>query len=300
MEERSFRKNVAFIGTGLMGKPMALNILRHGFPLTVYNRSRKKASELVEQGARLAETPFDAARTADVIITMVSNIEAVSSLLSGEHGMMGALGKEKIYINMSTITPESSREFARSVEETGARMLEAPVIGTTTVAEKGELTILAGGDPRILDEVREILQPMGKFIFHVGDFGSACGMKLVVNHFIAGMIALLAEGLELSDKLGIDRSVFSNVVNTSAVKSPVYEIRAPKMMTGDYAPQFPLKLMIKDLNYITQTAEKIGVTMPVHSLVRNLYSLTANYGHNEEDFAVIYELLKHESKRENP
>lgn len=293
--EGSFPKNVAFIGTGLMGKPMALNILKKGFSLVVYNRSEEKTAELVHEGARLARTPREAAAQADVIITMLSNNEAVGNVVLGEDGILHALGRGKIYINSSTITPDTSREFARIVEATGARMLEAPVIGTTTVAERGELTIIAGGDPRVLDEVREILQAMGKFIFHVGDFGSACGMKLVVNHFIAGMIALLAEGLEFSEKLGIDRSVFSNVINTSAVKSPVYEIRAPKMMAGDYAPQFPVRLLLKDLNYITQAAEKVGAIMPIHSIVRDLYALAANYGYSEDDFAVIYELFKRRS-----
>jgi 3-hydroxyisobutyrate dehydrogenase-like beta-hydroxyacid dehydrogenase len=284
-------KNVAFIGTGLMGKPMAMNILRKGFPLIVYNRSKDKTKELVENGAQLANTPRDAAERSDIVITMVSNIEAVDEVLSGKDGIISALNDKKIYINTSTITPDASREFEKIVKTTGAKMLEAPVVGTTTVAEKGELTIIVGGDPRVLDDVREILHAFGKFIFHTGEIGSACGMKLVVNHFIAGMIALLAEGLQLSNKLGIDPSVFSNVINTSAVKSPVYDVRAPKMMARDYTTQFSTKLLIKDLNYITRTAEKVGAIMPVHSLVRDLYSLIASRGYNDKDFSVIYELF---------
>ncbi len=271
---------------------MAMNILKKGFPVVVYNRTRDKTRELVKQGARLAKSPLEAAREAEVIILMVSNIEAVHDVLSGEGGVLSTLGKGKVFINMSTITPDASREFSATVEATGAKALEAPVIGTTTVANKGELTIVVGGDPRVLDEVREVFQAMGKYIFHVGDFGSACGMKLVVNHFIAGMIAILAEGVNLSEKLGIDRSAFSNIINSSAVKSPVYELRAPKMLASDYAPQFPTRLMVKDLNYITQTAEKVGAIMPVHSLVRDLYSLVSSYGYSEDDFAVIYELFK--------
>ncbi len=284
-------KSVAFIGTGLMGKPMASSVLRKGFPTIVYNRTRRKVVELESAGARVAETARQAAEEADVVITMLSDIEAVDSVLSGDHGLMRAFAPGKIYIDMSTITPEASRKFAELVESTGARMLDAPVVGTNSVAEKAELTILVGGDPRVLEEVREVFQSMGKYIFHIGDHGSACGMKLVVNHFISGMIGLLAEGLELSEKLGIDPSVFSNVLNTSAVRSPVYELRAPKMMTRDHETQFPVRLLIKDLNYITQTAEKTGAVMPIHSLVRNLFTMAGAYGYGEKDISAIFELF---------
>ena len=284
-------KNVAFIGTGLMGKPMAMNILKKGFPLVVYNRTQQKTDELVKAGARAANTPREAAESADVIITMVSDIEAVESTLSEEGGILPALKDGKIYIDMSTITPDASREFAKRVETTGAKMLDAPVAGSTNVAEKGELTIMVGGDPRVLDGVRDILQAMGKFIFHVGDNGAACAIKLVVNHFVAGMTALLAEGIQLSEKLGIDPSSFSNVINSSVVKSPMYDIKTPKMMSRDYTPQFPVRLLVKDLNYITQTVEKVGAVMPVHSLVRNLFSLANSYGYGEQDYSVIYEIL---------
>ncbi len=215
-------KSVALIGTGLMGKPMAMNVLRKGFPLTVYNRTVNKTVELAAAGAKVARSPREAADSADVVVTMLSNIEAVESTLTGKDGILGAMRAGKIYIDMSTITPEASRKFAQLVEAAGAKMLDAPVSGSTNVAEKGELTIIVGGDPRVLDEVREVLQAMGKFIFHVGDNGSALALKLVLNHFVAGMTALLAEGLDLSQKLGIDTSVFSNVMNTSVVKSPMY------------------------------------------------------------------------------
>ena len=284
-------KKVAFIGTGLMGKPMAMNILKKGFPLVVCNRTQEKTRELVNAGARLARTPREAAESADVIITMVSNIEAVGSALSGENGILRALKNGKVYIDMSTITPEASKEFSKQVEATGAKMIDAPVAGSTNVAEKGELTIMVGGDPRVLDEAREVLQAMGKFIFHIGDNGAGCSIKLVVNHFVAGMTALLAEGIQLSEKLGVDSSSFSNVINTSVVKSPMYDMKTPKMLSHDYAPQFPLRLIVKDLNYITETAEKAGAVMPVHSLVRNLFALANSYGYGEQDYSAVYEIF---------
>jgi len=284
-------KSIAFIGTGLMGKPMAMNLLKKGFSLTVYNRSKDKTQELVGAGARLAASPREAAERADVVITMLANIEAVDAVLSGDNGILKSLKPGSIYIDMSTITPEASQRFAERVEATGAKMLDSPVIGTTSVAMKGELTIIVGGDPRVLDEIRDILQAMGKFVFHIGDHGSACGMKLVINHFIAGMIELLAEGFQLSEKLGIDPSIFSNVLNSSAVRSPTYDVRTPNMVSRNYPTQFPVRLLVKDLNYITQTAEKVGAVMPVHSLLRSLYSLIDTRGHSEQDFSVIYELF---------
>jgi 3-hydroxyisobutyrate dehydrogenase-like beta-hydroxyacid dehydrogenase len=284
-------KSVALIGTGLMGKPMAMNVLKKGFPLTVYNRTANKTAELAAAGAKVARNAREAAHSADVVITMLSNIEAVESTLTGKDGILEAMTAGKIYIDMSTITPEASRRFARLVEDAGAQMLDAPVSGSTNVAEKGELTIIVGGDPRVLDEVREVLQAMGKFIFHVGDHGSALALKLVINHFVAGMTALLAEGLDLSQKLGIDASVFTNVMNTSVVKSPMYDIKTPKMVSGDYTAQFPLKLLVKDLNYITQTAGTVGAEMPVQSLVRDLFSAANDKGYGEDDFSVIYRIV---------
>ncbi len=270
---------------------MALNILKKSFPLVVYNRTAAKTAALAEAGAKVARTPLEAAASSDVVITMVSNIEAVESLLAGRDGILGALTPGKIYIDMSTITPEASRKFAGLVEAAGAAMLDAPMSGSTNVAEKGELTIMVGGDPRVLDEVREVLQAMGKFIFHVGDHGSALALKLVINHFVAGMTELLAEGVDLSQKLGIDASVFANVLNTSVVRSPMYDIKMPKMISGDYTAQFPLRLLVKDLNYITQTARKAGAAMPVQALVRDLYSAANDKGYGELDFSVVYEIL---------
>ncbi len=284
-------KSVAFIGTGLMGKPMAMNVLKKGFQLTVYNRTAAKTVELGKAGAGIAASPRDAAKSADVVITMLSNIEAVESTLTGADGILSGLARGKVYIDMSTITPEASRKFAGLVEATGAKMLDAPVAGSTNLAEKGELTIMVGGDPRVLDEAREVLQAMGKFIFHVGDHGSALALKLVINHFVAGMTALLAEGLELSQKLGIDPSVLTNVMNTSVIKSPMYDVKIPKMISQDYTAQFPLKLLVKDLNYIAQTARKAGAKMPVQAIVRDLYSTANDRGYGEQDFSVIYEII---------
>lgn len=284
-------KTVAFIGTGLMGKPMALNVLKKGFPLVVYNRTASKTEDLARAGARVARTPREATEAADVVVTMVSNIEAVEAVLTGIDGILRGLKNGKVFIDMSTITPDSSRRFAAMVEETGAKMLDAPVSGSTGVAEKGELTVMVGGDPRVLNEVRVVLQAMGKFIFHIGDNGSAVSMKLVINHFVAGMTALLAEGLSLSESLGIDPSVFSNVLNSSAVKSPMYDMKTPKMVSRDFSAQFPLKLIVKDLDYITLTAEKAGARMPVHDAVKEQYSAAAREGLGEKDFSVLYEFL---------
>lgn len=284
-------KTVAFIGTGLMGKPMAMNILKKGFPLVVYNRTAAKTEELAKAGAKVASSPREATELADVIITMVSNIEAVESVLEGDHGILPGLKEGKIFVDMSTVTPEASKRFASVAEAAGAAMLDAPVSGSTNAAEKGELTVLVGGDPLVLDDVREVLQAMGKFIFYIGDHGSAVAIKLVVNHFVAGMTALLAEGFHLSEKLGIDPSMFSNVLNSSVVKSPMYDVKIPKMISREYSAQFPLRLLIKDLDYITQTSEKAGAAMPVHRAVREQFSAANERGYGEQDFSVIYEIL---------
>lgn len=285
-------KKVALIGTGLMGKPMALNILKKGFPLVVFNRTAAKTEELEQAGARVAGSPREAAESADVVITMLSDNDAVNSMLVGENGILAGLGSGRIFIDMSTVTPDASRRFASMVEERGAQMLDAPVSGSTNVAEKGELTILVGGDPRVVDEVREVLQSMGKFIFHIGDHGAAVALKLVVNHFVGGMTALLAEGLNLSGKLGIDPTSFSNVVNTSVVKSPMYDIKTPKMVSRDYSPQFPTRLLLKDLNYISETAKKAGAAMPIHDVVRKLFSEAQTEGYGEKDFSAVFEILE--------
>ncbi len=270
---------------------MAMNILKKGFPLVVHNRTLSKTDELAKIGARIAKSPREAATSADVIITMLSDIEAVESALSGEEGILRALEGGKIYVDMSTITPEASKRFASLVEATGAKMLDAPVAGSTNVAEKGELTIMVGGDPRVLDEVREVLQAMGKFIFHIGDHGSAVALKLIVNHFISGMAALLAEGLVLSEKLGIDPSIFSNVLNSSVARSPVYDMKTPKMVSGNFTAQFPLRLLVKDLNYISRTAGETGAKIPVHSSVRDLFSAANDKGYGELDFSAIFKFL---------
>ncbi len=284
-------EKIAFIGTGLMGRPMAMNILGKGFPLTVYNRTTAKTEQLARAGARVAASPREAAESADVLITMLSDNEAVKSVLTGSDGVLEGLKSGTVYVDMSTVTPDASRRFASMVEQKGAHMLDAPVSGSTNVAEKGELTILVGGDPRILDRVRDVLQSMGKFIFHIGDHGSAVALKLVVNHFVGGMTALLAEGLNLSEKLGIDPTLLSNVMNSSVIRSPMYDIKLPKMVSRDYAPQFPTRLLVKDLNYISETAGKAGVPMPLHEVVRDLFAAATKAGHGDMDFSAVFEII---------
>jgi 3-hydroxyisobutyrate dehydrogenase-like beta-hydroxyacid dehydrogenase len=229
-EQNMKQEKIGFIGLGRMGTPMALNLIRAGYPVTVYNRTKEKTIPLAQAGATVADAPGEAAQTSEVTITMLSDSAALQAVVLGPDGLLKSLQPEAVLIDMSTVDPKISRQVAEAVRSQGAYMLDAPVSGSTVLAEQGTLSIIVGGDEAIHQRVRDILLAMGSRTTHVGPNGAAAAMKLAVNIVIGVTMQVLAESIVLAEQSGIARETAIEVLSNSAVASPFLKYKAVQLL----------------------------------------------------------------------
>lgn len=285
-------KSVGFMGLGLMGKPMAQNILKAGYPLTVYNRTRDKTRELEQAGAKVAATPRDAARGADVIITMVSDPPAVREVVLGPEGVVQGARRGALLIDMSTISPADTCSLAAELEKSGIALLDAPVSGSVQGASDGTLAIMVGGERALFTESEPLLRTMGDKIFYTGPQGSGSAMKMVVNLVGAAALIALGECLVLGAKSGLDPKQIIQVLEASAMRSALISLKGPRMLRRDFSPQFPLKLMHKDLGLILATAAREGISLPVTALIKEFYQVACSRNQGDLDYSAILTILE--------
>jgi 3-hydroxyisobutyrate dehydrogenase-like beta-hydroxyacid dehydrogenase len=286
-------ERVAFLGLGIMGSRMAANLARAGFDLTVWNRTREKAEALAaELGASVADTPSDAARGAQAVITMVVDGPEVEAVLLGEHGAAEAMAEGALAIDMSTIAPSASREIAARLAERGVRFLDAPVSGSSPKAEDGTLTIMAGGDAADFERARPLFDAMGELIVQVGPQGHGSMVKLINNTVAAVNTAALAEGLALARSAGIDTDVLVRVMRASSGASLMLEIKSGPMLGGDFEPLFKLAHMLKDVRHTLSEAERLGAGMSVCRTAELLYEDADAQGLGDEDFAAVFRVVE--------
>lgn len=295
---------VSLIGLGLMGRPMGHNLLKAGFPLVVWNRTASRADSLVAAGARLAASPEDAAAAADVLITIVSDPPALEEVLWGtvtrgatgngekSPGAFAALKKSAIYIDSSTISPMLARKIADASAAAGIRFLDAPVTGGTWGAEKGELLFMVGGAREVLEAARPVLAAMGKKIFHLGPNGAGQIIKLAMNLLLALQVDALAEALALVTGAGVAGEMLVEVLQASMARSGVLDVKAPLMLSGDYQPSFPLRLMHKDLSLALELGNQLGIPLPATAAARETYNSVKGSTAEDVDFAAVRKFWK--------
>lgn len=282
------KPTVGMIGLGLMGKPMAANLLKAGFSLVVWNRTGAKAEELVRAGAKVAGTPREAAAASDVLLTIVSDPPALEAVLWGDMGALGGLRRGSTYIDSSTVAPALARRIAATCAERGVEFLDAPVTGGTWGAEKGELVFIVGGKQETLEGVAPVLGALGKRWFYLGPHGAGQTVKLAMNMILALQVDALAEALALVIAGGVPGERLVEVMQSSMARSPVLDIKAPMMLQGNYAPSFPLRLMHKDLGLALDLANQLGVALPATAAAREIYNAVKGAAKNEDpDYAVV-------------
>ncbi len=284
-------KKVGFIGLGLMGGPMAANVARAGFPLTVYNRTPGKAAPLQELGATVAGSPREVALSSEVIITMLSDAGAVAGTLHGEDGVLAGAQPGMVLIDMSTIAPEQSCHIADEIAAYGLKMLDAPVFGSTGPAKEGTLTIVVGGDRDVFEAQRDVLSAMGKALHYLGPQGSGTLIKLCFNLLVAAEAVALAEAMALAAKGGLDLAQVGAIISDSPIASNLIQRKIKNIVEGNFQPAFPLKHMHKDLGLMIQTAARLDVSLPSTGLAHQLFSAARGRGYAELDFAAVYKLL---------
>ena len=281
------KPTVGFVGLGLMGRPMAANLLKAGYELTVWNRTASRADTLVAAGAKRAATPRDVAAASDVIFTIVSDPPALESVLWGDTGVFAGLRRGSLLVESSTVTPDLEKRAAATAASKGAEFLEAPVTGGTWGAEKGELVFMVGGEPETLQRVEPVMGAMGKRFFHLGPVGAGQTVKLAMNLLLALEVEAFAEALALVTRAGIPGDKLLEVMQSSMGRSGVLDMKAPMMLKGEYKPSFPLRLMHKDMSLALDLANQLGVPLPAAAAAREILSAVKGAATEDVDFAAV-------------
>jgi 3-hydroxyisobutyrate dehydrogenase-like beta-hydroxyacid dehydrogenase len=291
----AMKPTIGFIGLGLMGKPMARNVLRAGFPLIVWNRTSAKADDLVRDGAKLAVNPREAASQADVLITIVSDPPALEEVLWGAKGALDGLRSGNILIDSSTVSPDLARRVAAACAERGVDFLDAPVTGGTWGAEKGEIVFMIGGKAEVLERAKPVLEAMGKKFFLLGPNGAGQTVKLGMNLLLALEVNAFAESLALVTAAGVSGEKLMEVMQSSMGRSGLLDVKAPMMLKGEFPASFPLRLMHKDIRLALELAREQGVRLPAGAAAYATFTKVkqaADAAKEDPDFAAVARFWK--------
>jgi 3-hydroxyisobutyrate dehydrogenase-like beta-hydroxyacid dehydrogenase len=285
---------VAFLGLGIMGKPMAANLVKAGHDVTVWNRTPKHV-----EGATTATTPAEAARNAEVVWICVADTKAVEEVLFGNNGAAQSIQKGTIVIDSSTISPTASLNFAERLREKGADFIDAPVTGSKVGAENASLIFIVGGKEESIAKLQPLFSAMGKQVVHVGPNSHGLGAKLGMNLMIALIYEGFAEALVLVRKLGVDQQKLFSLINASMVKSGVVEYKIPFVEKRDFSPNFPLRLMHKDIKLMLDAGRETGVDLPGLQTVREIYEQSTAAGQEDLDYAATLTVLEQKAGLKN-
>ena len=286
--------HIGFIGLGIMGKPMAKNLIKAGFPVTVHNRSRAKVDELVRDGASAAASPAELASATEIIITMLPNSPDVELVALGPNGLKSTARDGQLFIDMSTINPVVSQKIANELAPSGVAMVDAPVSGGEKGAIDGTLSIMAGGKPEHFERALPVFNALGKTITHMGPLGAGGFTKLANQIIVAINLTAIAEALVFGAKAGVDPQKMVRALAGGLAGSKCLDQKSDKILTGDFAPGFKVDLHFKDLNLIQDAARSVGVSIPTAALVEQFFAalrLRGRGGLDHSSIITMYEDL---------
>ncbi len=281
---------VTVIGLGIMGSRMAKNLIKAGFELCVYNRTKEKSTSF-EGKARIADSPADAVKTADVVLTMLSKPEAVEQVMLGDSGALQHMKPNAIWLDGSTVNPSFTLRANKAAKEKDIRFMDAPVAGTLPHAENGELVFFTGGTEEILGEVRPLLDAMGKKVLHIGETGKGASFKMLVNSMLGQTMLAFAETLLLGEKMGMEKDFLLNTLPHLVVSPPFTQFKAEMIRKDDYSVMFPLELMHKDLHLAALSAYENEHPFILGNTTKEIFANAKKAGLGREDFAAIYKYL---------
>jgi 3-hydroxyisobutyrate dehydrogenase-like beta-hydroxyacid dehydrogenase len=282
---------LAFVGLGVMGGGIARRLLDAGHTVYGYNRTREKAEALTEHGLVVVDSPREAASRADVVFSMVTNVAALRAVAEGEDGIIAGLREGEVWVEMSTAAPSLSRELAARVRERGADLVDAPVSGSVSTLEEGNLSVMVGGHPETFIRVEPILRDVGSKVTHVGDNGQALLLKIAINLSLHVQMVAFCEGLLLAEKDGMDREVVVDVMLNSVIASPMLKYRGPFVLELPDEAWFDVDMMQKDMVLALEAGRQLDVPMPTTASSNELLTAARAMGLAREDFAVVYRVL---------
>jgi len=283
--------NLGFVGLGVMGGQMVGRLLEKGHTVTGYNRTRKKAEWLIERGMKWAASPREVSAAVDVTFSMVTNSKALGEVAQGPDGVLAGLGKGKVYVEMSTVSPAFSRALAAKAREKGADMIDAPVSGSVITLQEGKLAVMVGGRQETFERVKPLLLDIGPKVTHVGDNGLALVMKIATNLSLAVQMLAFSEGVLLAEKSGIARETAVDVLTHSAIASPMVIYRGPFVLRQPDEAWFNVNMMQKDMLLALEMGREVDVPLPTTAVTNEFLTAARAMGLVEKDFAVVFEVL---------
>ena len=285
-------QTIGFIGLGIMGKPMAINLIKAGYPLVVYNRTASKAAELLELGARQVRSPREVGASAEVVITMVSDSPEVESVILGDDGVIEGIAEHGVVVDMSSISPITTQRIAAELEGKGVAMLDAPVSGGEIGAIQGILSIMVGGEESVFLRVKPILESMGKSVVRVGDIGAGGFAKLSNQVIVAGVLQAVSEAMVLAKKAGVDIQLVYEAIRGGMAGGRTLDMKIPAFVEGKFEPGFKMDLHIKDIKNALLAGKALGVALPSTGLVHEMFSSCSAQGKGQKDHSVIFTVME--------
>ncbi len=282
---------LGFVGLGTMGGGVAMRLLNAGHTVHGYNRTASRARRLVDAGLKLHATPREVAAASDIVFTMVTNTAALKAVTEGPDGVLAGLRPDKLYIDMSTSSPQYSRELSERVRELGAGMLDAPVSGSVSTLEEGRLSIMVGGEKHDFERALPVLKDIGPTVNYVGRNGQAVLLKVAINLQLAVQMLAFSEGMLLAEKGGIDRETAANVMFNSVIASPMIKYRGPFVVEKPREAWFDVNMMQKDMLLALELGRQFSVPLPTTSITNEMLTAARGLGLEKEDFAVLYDAL---------
>jgi 3-hydroxyisobutyrate dehydrogenase-like beta-hydroxyacid dehydrogenase len=284
--------NLGWVGLGVMGGHMVEKFLEKGHTVTGYNRTKSKAQWLIDKGMRWADSPKAVCAAADTIFSMVTNSAAVSELAEGSNGILSGLGPGKVWVDMSTVSPATSRKLAARAREQGADMVDAPVSGSVITVQQGKITVMVGGRAETFERIKPLLLELGPKATHVGENGLALVMKIAINLSLPTQILAFVEGVLLAEKSGIPRETAVDVLLHSVVASPMLQYRGPFVLNMPEEAWFNVNMMQKDMQLALELGRQVDVPLPTSCVVNEYLTAARAMGLAERDFAIIFKVLE--------
>ncbi|TBR06792.1 MAG: NAD(P)-dependent oxidoreductase [Candidatus Nitrosotenuis sp.] len=283
---------IGLIGTGLLGNAVGIHILKSGYDLTAFNRTKIKTKQLQENGARIVDTPKEVAENSDIVFTVVKNADVVRRISFGDSCISCGKHDGLVVADMSTINPIASKEIANEFAKKGIVMLDTPVMGGPNVAINGELVMMVGGNKESFEKYREIFNVIANKVFYLGESGTAHAVKLAMNLQIAMLSLALSEGITLARGASIDPQVFLQILNSTYFKTGMSETKAYKMIKDSYEPTFTLSNLKKDLDTINEAAQAFGLELPMAKKANQVYQDAVEKGFGDLDYTGILAYIK--------
>jgi 3-hydroxyisobutyrate dehydrogenase-like beta-hydroxyacid dehydrogenase len=286
------KEKVGFIGLGRMGQPMSVRLQQAGYSLTIFDVKKEAAAPLVEKGAVLAQSPAEVAKRSDVIISMIPDGKVLRSVALGKEGVLEGAQAGKIYIDRSTVDPETSAEVAEAFAGRGVTFLRVPVTGSVPRAQEGKLTILASGDKQAFDKCHDILGNLGEKMFYLGTKEESRYTKLMINSMTAATCQIMAEALAFGEKVGLDWDQMVEVLSNSGLESPFIKLRLGSLTKREFNARFTTSMMIKDYDLALSAANKAKMPLPVISMVRQFLGMLEATGRGNLDYSALLLLME--------